>query len=404
MNRLLPLLISLSLTACFNAVGEAQCLRDLDCDAGTCVNNQCVSGAGGGASSGGGTATGGGTGMGGGAGGGISNGGGTGGAGGGIMSGGGVGGGTGGAGGGTMSGGGAGGGGGGIMVDGGPCNCRDALGRCQDGMSPIACGSGGNSCQACGFGEQCVNGACTMGACGPQSCAGCCTNNFCVVRNQQSRFACGAMGQACAQCPQGQTCTNGSCSTPVCNVMTCPTGCCANGMCETGQSRFACGLAGQQCMRCGMGMTCNSGICLPGGIDGGMPPTPDAGTQVPAGSACAGPQDCQPPFNATCIQENFGGQPTGYTGGYCTRNCGAGNPCTGGAVCITESFFGASQSTCRAPCMQPGTQSTCRTGYVCQSSSLSSVPGFCRARCDNMGALSACPTGQMCNTSTGACQ
>ncbi|MDB5113893.1 MAG: hypothetical protein JWL78_963, partial [Chloroflexi bacterium] len=96
--------------------------------------------------------------------------------------------------------------GGGTAIDAGLCGCLVPLGRCQSGDSPIACGSAGGQCSTCGFGEQCLNGACSMGACGPQSCGGCCTNNFCVVPGQQSRFACGTMGQACAQCPMGQAC------------------------------------------------------------------------------------------------------------------------------------------------------------------------------------------------------
>lgn len=371
-RHVLPLLISISLTACFAPVSEAECLRDLDCaDAGVCVSTRCVArGTGGGTASGGGTGGGLGGGVGGGLGGGV--------------------------------GGGSGGGGGAL------CNCRDGLGNCQDGTSVFACGTGGNQCRNCNVGEQCVNGACTMGACGPQSCAGCCTNNFCVAANQQSRFSCGTQGQACAQCPMGQTCRNGMCGSAACDVTSCPSGCCANGQCQSGQSRLACGLAGQMCMRCPTGQNCMSGLCLPGGVDGGSPfdggfPMQDAGTGALVGSACTTSQQCQPPVSAFCLQENLGGQPTGYTGGYCTATCG-GSACAGGSVCITESFFGAAQSSCRANCARVGQQSTCRTGYVCAPSPNSANPGFCRPRCTNTGALSACATGQMCNTTTGVCQ
>lgn len=395
MNRLLlPALISLSLTACFSAVSEAQCLKDSDCDAGTCVEARCTSGRTGGGGGGGGASTGGGAATGGSSGGGMGTGGGL--TGGGTGAGGGSGGGTGG---GVMGGG----SGGGSAVDGGMCGCRDPLGNCQPGTSPVACGAAGGQCNTCGFGEQCVAGACVMGACGPQSCTGCCTNNFCIVPTQQTRFACGASGAACAQCPMGQACQNGVCATPVCDVMNCPTGCCVNGMCQPGTSRFACGTAAAQCMRCGMGQNCTSGICVTGGaFDGGSPF--DAGMPVAVGSPCASATDCQPPFNAVCIQENLAGQNTGYGGGYCTGPCGGGMSCAPGNACITESFFGASQSTCRAGCAQVGVQSSCRTGYVCTSSGLSSVAGFCRPRCDNGGALVACPTGKTCNMTTGACQ
>lgn len=401
-RRFLPLLISLPLTACFSAVPESQCTVDADCaDAGACVDTRCTGGAGGGGGSSVGGGTGGGT-VGGGAGGGDLGGG----AGGGSATGGGAGG---------SLGGGVGGGGGTIDggsdagTDAGVCGCTDGLGQCQLGNSPIACGASGGRCVTCGFGEQCVAGACMTGACGPQSCAGCCTNNFCVVGNQQSRFACGLQGQACAQCPSGQSCLNGVCGTPVCDVTTCASGCCANGQCQTAQTRFACGVGGQACMRCPMGQTCNSGFCVPGGgfdggfmFDGGV--APDAGAPVPAGSACTTAQQCQPPSSAFCLQESIAGQPTGYVGGYCTASCGSGTPCGPGAVCITETFFGAAQSTCRAACAQVGQQSTCRSGYVCAPSSTSTVPGFCRPRCDAMGALSACASGQTCNGTTGVCQ
>ena len=136
------------------------------------------------------------------------------------------------------------------------------------------------------------------------------------------------------------------------------------------------------------------------GVTHGAP----AGTGAPASpeNPPTKPPARHTPFNAFCIQDNIAGQQTGYTAGYCTSACGMGTPCVGGSVCITESFFGAAQSTCRAPCTQPGQQSTCRSGYVCQSSSLSLVPGFCRPRCDNVGALSACPPGATCN-SNGTC-
>jgi hypothetical protein len=177
---------------------------------------------------------------------------------------------------------------------------------------------------------------------------------------------------------------------------------------------MACGTGGLACTRCSMGQQCSAGQCVGGGFDGGIPPLDggfpfdggvavDAGVTVPAGSACTTTTNCQPPFTAFCLQENIAGQVTGYPGGYCTATCGNGTVCQAGAVCVTESFFGASQSTCRAACSQPGTQSTCRTGYVCHPSSSSVTPGFCRPLCTNMGALSGCPAGQTCNAMTGIC-
>jgi hypothetical protein len=163
-----------------------------------------------------------------------------------------------------------------------------------------------------------------------------------------------------------------------------------------------------------MGQECTFGVCLPNfGMDGGFgfdggfsfdAGVRDAGSTVPAGSACTTNQQCQPPQSAFCLQANIAGQVTGYTGGYCTASCGANQPCAAGGLCVTESFFGASQSTCRASCSQVGQQGSCRQGYVCAPSPNSMTPGFCRPRCDTMGALTGCQANQVCNSTTGLCQ
>lgn len=431
MRRLLPVLISLTASACLTPVTETQCVRNVDCDGGLCIDGSCQSGAGGGGAG----STGGGgvgnTGGGGGATGGGSTAGGTGNLGGGVGS---TGGGTGAVGGGT-----------------GSCaGCNSAIG-CQPGNEPFACGAGGAQCVACSFGEQCVNGACVMTACGPMSCAGCCTNGFCVSPANQSAIACGLGGTACARCMQGQTCANGQCATaPACGPQTCPDSCCANGQClpRQAQSRFTCGTGGQLCRQCAMGESCTNGVCTPapscgpmscpnGCCDNGQcrsgnsamacgragamcqrcpmgtqctngtcggTTMPDAGATNPAvGSPCGDTQDCQPPFTAICIPEQFAGQTTGYGGGYCTASCGNGTACSAGSVCVTETFFGTQQSNCRASCSAPGTQSTCRSGYVCQPGSSSVSPGFCRPRCNSGGVLATCQQGQTCNMTTGAC-
>ncbi len=423
MRHLLVVLISFTSAACLAPVAEAQCLRDLDCDAGRCVDGACRAGStgGGGGATGGGIATGGGSAT----GGGVATGGGT----------------TtgGGAGGGSVVGGGAGGG--------SACaGCNSAIG-CQPGNEVFACGAAGAQCQTCGFGEQCVNGACITATCGPMTCNGCCTNGFCVTATNQSAFTCGLGGGMCTNCGQGRSCVMGQCvTTPACGAASCPDGCCFNGNCVGGDSRFACGTAGAQCATCTQGQQCTNGACTTppacgpmtcmGCCDNGQctagttrftcgaggavcqrcqagancvngqcsnNTTVDAGVTVPAGSPCTTTQQCQPPFGAMCIQENIAGQATGYPGGYCSSTCGVGTACSGGAVCITEPFFGAAQSTCRAACTTPGQQGSCRTGYVCHPSPNSTTPGFCRARCTNGGALSGCAAGQTCNMTTGVC-
>lgn len=425
MRRLLPVLISITASACLTTVAETQCIRNVDCDAGICIDGSCQPGTGGGVgSSGGGSASGGGVGT---TGGGSTSGGGTGTTGGG----------------GTTMGGGTGGG--------GTCGtgCSSALG-CQPGTEPFACGSNSAQCVACSFGEQCVNGACEMTACGPMTCAGCCANGFCVSPTNQSALGCGLGGGACTTCMQGQSCVNGQCATaPACGPTTCPNGCCINGQClpTQAQSRFSCGTAGQMCQQCAMGEACTNGVCAAppscgpmtcaGCCDNGQcrmgstgfacgrqgamcqrcmmgqacnngscggTTMPDAGTMAPGvGSPCGTTQDCQPPFAAVCIPEQFANQNTGYTGGYCTQSCGMGTACTTGSVCVTETFFGTQQSNCRVSCNAPGTQSSCRTGYVCQPGSSSASPGFCRPRCNSQGVLATCSQGQTCNMATGVC-
>jgi hypothetical protein len=418
-------------SACFSPVGEAQCATDADCTGGlSCIDFRCRAGdggaAGGTSGTGGGAATAGGT-----AGGDVDAG----------------------QGGGSAAGGAA---GGGSAVDAGTCGCRTGGGQCQPGDSPVQCGANGAQCMRCNFGEQCVNGACVMAACGPGTCNGCCaprnsclTTAFqssftcglggsmcsrcpsgqdcvngtcqqaqpcgpmtcasgccgfgrCVPPNQQQDFACGTGGGMCQQCPRGNSCVNGTCQggttvdagTPGCSALSCPTGCCAFGRCIMQQSNFTCGLGGAMCQQCMGGSTCTMGACLPNTLpDGGLPPT------LPAGSACTAMSVC----DGFCLEASQFGQQSGFPGGYCTATCAPNQPCASG-VCVTENVFGMMASSCRSTCAGPGTgQSTCRQGYVCAiAPTPGALTGYCRPNCNN-GALAACPMGQQCQ-SNGQCQ
>jgi hypothetical protein len=397
---------AVAVAACFSPVGETQCSTDADCMGGrTCIDFRCrVPDAG--AATGGGSATGAGGAAGGGS---IETGGGQ-------------------SGGAPATGGGA------------ACGCKGGNGTCFPGDSPFNCGANGAMCQRCGMGEQCVNGACVMAACGPGTCTGCCAQGVCLTAANQNGLGCGSGGVMCARCPNGQTCvngtcaqpppcnsmtcasgccvsipgtpgetclqvdrqnqlacgtggamcrncmggscTNGTCSAPVmCNAQTCPTGCCFQNQCVTQQSNLACGTAAAMCQQCMRGTVCQAGACVPNTpTDGGAP------VGLPAGSACT---NNGPPCDGFCLPE----QMSGYPGGYCTGTCSAMQPCVSG-VCVSESVFGMTVSSCRSACAAPGTgQSTCRTGYVCTAVSPGSTMGFCRPDC-NKGQLASCTSGQ----------
>ena len=103
---------------------------------------------------------------------------------------------------------------------------------------------------------------------------------------------------------------------------------------------------------------------------------------------------------------------SGFPGGYCTlANCQADTDCgpAGAGIClqITSDPNATLQTLCFASCPAGGQgQSTCRTGYICQSFSQAdggaSTDGYCDPRCDAPGG--GCPTGKTCNTTSGYCQ
>lgn len=442
-------LAALAGAACWTPVVETQCQTDQDCGSGwRCIERQChPPGAGGGGTAGGGGSVGGGVG-GGSVGGGAGGGGAGGGVGGGF-----VGGGPGGGAGGGFVGGGPGGGvGGGIGGGGGACpGCYDASGQCVPGTSNLQCGMGGFVCTTCAPNETCSSGKCLPLGCNNTTCSGCClANGLCVAPQNQSASICGLQGALCASCAPGQQCRNGAC-TSVCDAQTCPGGCCGstgcqmpsdrqcgvlgqqcvpcpvgfrcvngacsgcgpqtcmgcclNGQCSAGTSSAACGILGQACLACPIGTSCQGGVCAPflpdAGFGGGAGGGGGTGNNINVGTACGADTECQPPLNQFCLP---GTGTTGYPGGYCTATCSANLPCTTG-ICVTETVFGVSASTCKSFCFAPGGgQDVCRSGYVCATGS-TPLPliGWCRPRCEN-GGLASCPAGTTCNANTGYCQ
>jgi hypothetical protein len=104
------------------------------------------------------------------------------------------------------------------------CNAMNCSGccagdTCMTGTSNDQCGTGGTPCQSCGTlqcglvnlggmagGWHCVD----AGACGPESCPGCCYEEGCAYGDQDT--ACGAGGATCQDCSlDGQTCVAHSC-------------------------------------------------------------------------------------------------------------------------------------------------------------------------------------------------
>ena len=102
---------------------------------------------------------------------------------------------------------------------------------------------------------------------------------------------------------------------------------------------------------------------FPTNRDSGVTPPPhDAGvdpTTVPVGIACSGNSECNQAAGGTCLFElpNLT-----FTNGYCTKSCGATDPCPFGAECAI--LQGTQIGVCGESCSSSG---SCRTGYECRS-------------------------------------
>ena len=147
--------------------------------------------------------------------------------------------------------------------DGSVSGCARCAGCCQDGIcqtgnDPLACGSGGVSCESCQGGVACAGGTCAS-TCGPDNCAGCCrADGTCATKGTAS--ACGTGGQACAACAGSRTCERGACIDASCKA-TCASGCCSGSGCQAGTTAAACGTGAAACAVCGSGQTCTAGVC-----------------------------------------------------------------------------------------------------------------------------------------------
>jgi len=96
-------------------------------------------------------------------------------------------------------------------------------------------------------------------ACGPITCAGCCSSSGCVEVSSAS--ACGQGGAACQVCATGALCENGSCVTKKCDSTWCK-GCCdGDGSCQAGTSDEVCGTGAESCVTCKSEEACVSQRC-----------------------------------------------------------------------------------------------------------------------------------------------
>ena len=143
----------------------------------------------------------------------------------------------------------------------------------------------------------------------------------------------------------------------LCDGMSCASGCCLLGNClpVMAQSNNACGFFGDACTACGLNESCAGGKCLPSAADAGF---------SAVGSPCMQDSNCGDDGQNFCIPEFSGGQPTGFTGGYCSRMCD-GQPCPFGAACLeVQTGGGDITDICFATCMG----ASCRMGYQCDMS------------------------------------
>lgn len=149
------------------------------------------------------------------------------------------------------------------------CNAETCAGCCRGdecviATTPAACGARGEACRTCGNGETCNSGVCEPGAaCGPQNCNGCCIGDICAAGSQNT--ACGLNGAQCANCTGqgGRVCQGGTCQQPACGPGNCA-GCCSGNTCVVGTQDNACGPTnGQQCSDCAAGnQICQNRVCV----------------------------------------------------------------------------------------------------------------------------------------------
>ncbi|MBL8911355.1 MAG: hypothetical protein JNM17_11740 [Archangium sp.] len=253
---------------------------------------------------------------------------------------------------------------GGRCPDGKVC-CADSMCRADcSGVTGGGSGGGGGAMGGGNGGGGAMGGGSGGGGGGATICDattcpnGCCDGTTCVMNQIASQ--CGRAGQACQQCPSGESCVDGACEGC---LQTCTTGCCTGSTCAQ-RSQNTCGLSNSVCSACGI----QSDGCS---ADGQC----QCGTSAP----CAYGQRCN---NGTCVCDD-----TSCPDGCCTTNgvclranqqsgqqCGLNGVACGG--CDMPPTATCTSATDRRAYRAPG---SCTAG-MCQ---YAEVPIVCAFGCNN---------------------
>ncbi len=257
--------------------------------------------------------------------------------------------------------------------------CVGPLCLAPSNQNDLACGVGGNACQACGASSSCTNGQCvSTTTCNAASCpTGCCAGNLCVPYTGQSSGLCGTAGASCSACSAGLSCNSGACTvTTACDFFSCA-GCCSGGTCLApgAQTSTSCGLNGVACGACQNGSTCTGGACTGG-----------TACNASTCNGCCNGNTCVAATNDTAC---------GQQGSACV-SCGPGRVCSSG-TCIAQALpaclvitpndfdFGGVRTTCRSPATTVTVRNSCAQTITLTAIGLSGSPQF------STGALPSLP-------------
>ncbi|MDP3153706.1 MAG: hypothetical protein Q8N23_13590 [Archangium sp.] len=206
--------------------------------------------------------------------------------------------------------------------------------------------------------------------CGPQnpcSAGFFCTSDFHCVLSRDGGTGGGTMGGGTGggggRTDAGVDAGAGGGGGQRCDGMSCSSGCCLGGSCVPVnlQGQNTCGFFGDACKSCSRDEGCTSGRC--------QQVIFDAGVASSIGGPCADDSNCGNDGQSFCIPEFSGGQPTGFTGGYCSRTCD-NEPCPMNGVCVeAETGGGDIVNICLAGCPN----NICRAGYQCEMQGMSAV-------------------------------